>query len=146
MYFQLAPIDTKHFQSVDNEIDYDIEFSEDLTRMIVKVELANGITTSTLEKTLDSPNDLLTDYLGTYYSAELESEFQIILANNKLYFKSKGYSPSHLRIVGQDLFLIYPICADIYADKFEFVRDPEGRVVGLYRCSHRVRRLYFSKQ
>ncbi|MFQ4140861.1 serine hydrolase domain-containing protein [Chlorogloeopsis sp. ULAP02] len=146
MYFQLIPIDTNHFQSVDNEIDYDIEFSEDFTRMIVKVDIGNEIKTSTLEKMLDSPKDLLTDYLGTYYSAELESDFKITLANNKLYFKSKGYSPSHLRVAGQDLFLIYLICTDIYADKFEFVRDQEGRVVGLYRCSDRIRRLYFSKQ
>ncbi|BAZ22095.1 beta-lactamase [Kalymmatonema gypsitolerans NIES-4073] len=142
MYFQLVPIDTNHFQSVDNEIDYDIEFSEDFTRMIVKVDIGNGIKTYSLEKMLDSPKDLLTDYLGTYYSAELESDFKITLANNKLYFKSKGYPPSHLKVVGQDLFLIYLI----YADKFEFVRDREGRVVGLYRCSDRVRRLYFSKQ
>ncbi len=146
MRFQIVPIDTNHFQSVDNEIDYDIEFSEGLTQIIVKVDIGNGIKISTLEKMLDSPKELLTDYLGTYYSAELESEFQINLASNRLYFKSKGYLPSHLRVAGQNLFLIYPIYADTYADKFEFVRDQEGRVVGLYRCNDRVRKLYFSKQ
>lgn len=146
MRFQLVPIDTNHFQSVDNEIDYDIEFSEDLTQIIVKVDIGNGIKISTLEKMLDSPKELLTDYLGTYYSAELESEFKITLASNNLYFKSKSCSPSHLRVAGQNLFLIYPIYADTYADKFEFVRDQEGRVVGLYRCNDRVRKLYFSKQ
>jgi len=146
MRFQLVPIDTNHFQSVDNEIDYDIEFSEDLTQIIVKVDIGNGIKISTLEKMLDSPKELLTDYLGTYYSAELESEFKITLASNNLYFKSKSCSQSHLRVAGQNLFLIYPIYADTYADKFEFVRDQEGRVVGLYRCNDRVRKLYFSKQ
>ncbi|MDF5727435.1 MAG: serine hydrolase [Rhizonema sp. PD38] len=142
MYFQLVPIDTNRFQSVDNEIDYDIKFSEDLTRMIVKVDIGNGIETSTLEKILDSPEALLTDYLGTYYSTELESDLKITLANNKLYFKSKGYPLSYLISVGQDLFITYLI----YADKFEFVRDREGQVFGLYRCSDRVQRLYFSKQ
>jgi hypothetical protein len=61
---------------------------------------------------LDSPKELLTDYLGTYYSAELESEFKITLASNNLYFKSKSCSPSHLRVAGQNLFLIYPIYAE----------------------------------
>ncbi|ESA39133.1 hypothetical protein N836_02260 [Leptolyngbya sp. Heron Island J] len=147
MYFQLVPIDTNHFQSIDNEIDYDIEFSEDLTRMIVRVDSGNGIKAYTLEKMLDTPKDLLTDYLGTYYSAELESEFKITSANNKLYCKNKGCSPSHLRVVGQALFLVYHVNVDsIHTNKFEFVRDQEDRVVGLYRCCDRVRKLYFSKQ
>jgi CubicO group peptidase (beta-lactamase class C family) len=40
---------------------------------------------------------------------------------------------------------LIPIYADTYTDKFEFVQDQEGRVVGLYRCNDRVRKLYFSK-
>lgn len=148
LYFQLVPMDANHFRSFGNEndIDYDVEFPEDLSQMIVKVDLGDGIKTSTLEKLLDSPKEISTDYLGTYYSPELKSDFEITLANNKLYFKSKGYSPSHLRVAEQDLFIIYSIYDLMYVDKFEFVRDREGRVVGLYRCSDRVRRLYFSKQ
>ncbi|OYD86823.1 penicillin-binding protein [Nostoc sp. 'Peltigera membranacea cyanobiont' 213] len=145
MHFPFVPIDTKHFQSADNEIDYDIEFSEDLTQIIVKVDIGNAIKISTLEKMLDSPKELLTDYLGTYYSTELESEFKIILASSILYLKSKGCSPSHLKVVGQDLFLTYLTYANINADKFEFVRDRDGQVVGLYRCNDRVRRLYFRR-
>lgn len=142
MYFQLIPINTNHFQSVDNEFDYDIEFSENDTQMIVKVDTGNGIIINTLEKMLLSPKDILADYLGTYYSAELESDFKINLTDNKLYYKSKGYPPSHLRSFGQNLFLIYLT----HVDKFEFVRDGENRVIGLYRCCDRVQRLYFSKQ
>ncbi|MBE8992298.1 serine hydrolase domain-containing protein [Nostoc sp. LEGE 12450] len=142
MYFQLIPIDTNHFKSVDNEINYDIEFAEDFTRMIVKIDIDNSIKTYTLEKMLDSPKDLWTDYLGIYYSVELESKFKITLANSKLYFHNKGYPPSHLRVAGKNLFLIYLN----HVDKFEFVRDREGQVIGLYRCCDRVRRLYFSKQ
>ncbi|MBD2534704.1 beta-lactamase family protein [Nostoc flagelliforme FACHB-838] len=142
MYFQLVPIDINHFQSIDNEIDYVIEFCKDSPEMIVKVNINNSIKTSTLEKMLDSPRDSLTGYLGTYYAAELDSSFKIILANSKLYIKSKGYPPFHLRVAGQNLFLIYLN----HVDKFEFVRDKEGRIMGLYRCCNRVRKLYFSKQ
>ncbi|MFN6567971.1 serine hydrolase domain-containing protein [Dendronalium sp. ChiSLP03b] len=142
MYFQLIPIDTNHFQSVDNETDYNIEFSEDINRMIVKIDIGDGIKTYTLEKILDSPKDILADYVGTYYSAELEYHFKINLVDDKLYYKSKGYPPSHLKVAGQNLFLRYLT----YIDKFEFVRDREGQIVALYRCSDRVRRLYFSKQ
>ncbi|MCW5318167.1 serine hydrolase [Nostoc sp. KVJ3] len=142
MYFQLIPIGTNYFQSADNEIDYDIEFSEDIIRLIGKLDIGNGIKTYTFEKILDSPKDMLADYPGTYYSAELEYDFKINLVNNKLYYKSKGYPPSHLIVAGQNVFLRYLI----YVDKFELVRDREGRVIGLYRCCDRVRRLYFSKQ
>ncbi len=142
MYFQLIPIDTNHFQSVDNEIDYDIEFSEDIIHLIGKLDIGDGIKTYTFEKILDSPKDILADYPGTYYSAELERDFKINLLDNKLYYKSKGYPPSHLIVAGQNAFLRY----FTYVDKFELVRDREGQVIGLYRCCDRVRRLYFSKQ
>ncbi|BAZ17063.1 hypothetical protein NIES4071_89410 [Calothrix sp. NIES-4071] len=119
-----------------------LEFSKDLTLITVKVDTNNGIITNTLEKMLDSPKDILADYLGTYYSAELESDFKINLVDNKLYYKSKGYPPSPLLSFGQNLFLIYLT----HVDKFEFVQDRENRVIGLYRCCDRVRKLYFSKQ
>ena len=87
------------------------------------------------------------DYLGTYYSTELESDFKITSENNKLYFKDKCCSLSPLRVVEQDLVLVYRIHEEnIHTNKFEFVRDQEDRIVGLYRCCDRVRRLYFSKQ
>lgn len=139
MNFQLAPIDTNHFQSVENEIDYDIEFSEDLTRMIVKVNTDNGIKTYILEKMPDSLHHILIDYLGTYYSNELESDFKISLEDSKLYFQNKYYPPSYCKNAGQDLFVID-------SDKLEFTRDSEGRVVGVNHCSDRVKKLYFSKQ
>jgi hypothetical protein len=139
MYFQLVPIDSTHFQSVDNEIDCDIEFPKDPAQMIVKVDPGNGIKVYTLEKMLDPLNDSLTDYLGIYYSVELEFSYEIYLEDHKLFVKYKGRLPFQLKSIGQDLFLVE-------ADKFEFVRDEQGRVISLDRCSDRVRRLHFNKQ
>ena len=114
MYFQLAPIDSTHFQSVDNEIDYDIEFPENPSQMIVKVDPGNGIKVYTLEKMLGYATDILADYVGTYYSAELEFSYKLYLEDNKLFVKYKGRSPFELRSIGQDLFLLE-------SDKFEFM-------------------------
>jgi CubicO group peptidase (beta-lactamase class C family) len=138
MYFQLAPIDSTHFQSVDNEIDCDLEFPENPAQMIVRVDPGNGVKVYTLEKMLSSATDILVDYVGTYYSAELEFSYEIYLEDNKLFVKYKGKSPFQLRSISQDLFLLE-------ADKLEFVRK-EGRVIGFDRCSDRLLRLHFSKQ
>jgi CubicO group peptidase (beta-lactamase class C family) len=139
MYFQLAPIDSTHFQSIDGEFDYDIEFPKNSTKMIVKVDPGNGVKIYTLEKMIDSGTDILTDYVGTYYSTDLEFNYEIYIEDNKLFVKYKGESPFQLKSIGQDLFLVEP-------DKFEFERDEQSRVIGFDRCGDRVRRIHFSKQ
>jgi hypothetical protein len=139
MYFQLAPIDSTHFQSIDGEFDYDIEFPKNSTQMIVKVDPGNGAKVYTLEKMLGSATDILADYIGTYYSTELEFSYELYLEDDRLFVKYKGKSPFDLKSIGQDLFLVE-------ADKFEFVRDKQSRVIGFDRCSDRVRRLHFNKK
>jgi CubicO group peptidase (beta-lactamase class C family) len=139
MYFQLIPIDATHFQSVDNEIDYDIEFPEDSTRPIVKVDVGNGVKQFALEKMSNTAPDLLTDYIGTYYADELDFSYQIYLSDNKIWVKQKGCLPFQLRSIRKDLLLVK-------ADKLEFIRDERGIVIGFDRCGDRVRRLHFSKQ
>jgi CubicO group peptidase (beta-lactamase class C family) len=141
MYFQLIPIDATHFQSVDGEFNYDIdiEFPGDPNQMIVKVDAGKGIEIFTLQKMLASTSQRLTDYIGTYYSAELESNYKVTLEDNKLFVKGKGYPPFYLRSIGQDLFFAEN-------DRFEFMRDANGFIISLDRCGNRVRRLHFTKQ
>jgi hypothetical protein len=139
MYFQLIPIDSTHFQSVDNEIDCEIEFPEDPTQMIVKVDFGNSIKIFTLEKMLDTATNLPTDYIGTYNAAELEVSYKIYLEDSKVWFSQKGCQPSQLKSIGQDILLME-------ADKFKFIRDDRGMVIGFDRCSDRVRRIHFVKQ
>jgi CubicO group peptidase (beta-lactamase class C family) len=139
MYFQLVPIDSTHFKSIDNEFDYDIEFPENRSQMIISVDTGNSFKVYTLEKILTSETDSLTDYIGTYYSAELESSHTVNLEDNKLFVNCKGYPPFNLRSIRQDLFLAE-------GDLFEFIRDEQERVIGFDRCGNRVRRLHFRKQ
>jgi hypothetical protein len=141
MYFQLIPIDATHFQSVDGVFNYDIdiEFPGDPNQMIVKVDAGKGIEIFTLQKMLASTSQRLTDYIGTYYSAELESSYKVTLEDNKLFVNVKGYPPCHLRSIGQDLFLAEN-------DRFEFIRDDNNLIIGFDRCGNRVRRLHFIKQ
>lgn len=140
MYFQLTPIDSTHFKSIDNEFDYDIEFPENPSQMIVSVDSGNGFKVYTLEKIFTSETDSLINYVGTYYAVELELSCNIYLEeDNKLFVKHKGKSSFQLRSISQDLFLLE-------ADKFKFKRNEEGQLIGFDRCSDRVRRMHFSKQ
>jgi hypothetical protein len=136
MYFQLAPIDSTHFQSIDGEFNYDVEFPDNSTQMIVKVDPGNGIKVYTLEKMISSTTDTLVDYVGNYYSAELEFNSEIYLEDNQLFIKYKYRSPFQLKSIGQDLFLLE-------ADRCEFERDEQSRVIGFDRCSDRVRRIHY---
>jgi CubicO group peptidase (beta-lactamase class C family) len=139
VYFQLVPIDYSHFQSADDALfKYNFEFCADTNKLDIKVDTCdlNGIQTFILKKMLIDDNESLTDYLGTYYSAELEFHCQVCLEDNKLFVKYKYHPPFHLKSIGQDLFLVE-------AAKFEFIRDEQGRVIGFDRCGDRVRRIHF---
>jgi Beta-lactamase len=139
MYFQLVPIDATHFQSVDNEIDCELEFTENPDRPLLKVDSGNGVKEYTLEKMLETAPDILTDYVGTYYADELEISYQLYLDDNKIWVKHKGIEPLQLKAIAKDLLFIK-------ADKFEFIRDDRGQITVFDRCGDRVRRLHFSKQ
>jgi CubicO group peptidase (beta-lactamase class C family) len=139
MYFQLIPIDSNHFQSIDGEFDYDIEFSDDLTKMIVKVDPGNGIQIHNLQKILTTVPIQLSDYLGTYHSEELDTIYLVTLEGDKLFAKVKNFLPLPLTYLEKDSF-------KDRGSRFEFVRDENNLVIGFDLCGTRVRRLHFIKQ
>lgn len=106
-YFQFVSIDSNHFQSIGDMYDYDVEFPIDSNQMKIEVDNldGNGLKVQVLQKMLTTASDRLIDYLGTYYSAELESSYNMILEEDKLFFKRKGYPPVHLKSIEEDLFL-----------------------------------------
>jgi CubicO group peptidase (beta-lactamase class C family) len=81
----------------------------------------------------------LVDFIGTYYSTELDFNYEIHVKSRKLIVKYKGHPLFQLRSIGKDIFFAQ-------GDRFEFVRDDRGTVIGLDRCSDRVLRLHFIKQ
>jgi CubicO group peptidase (beta-lactamase class C family) len=140
--FQLIPIDSNRFQSVGHQYyDYDVEFPIDSDQVKIEVDNldGNGLKVEFLQKMLSTAPDRLMDYLGTYYSDELESSYNMILEEDKLFFRHKGYQLVHLQSIEEDLFLAEN-------DRFEFIRDENDLVIGFDRCGHRVGRLHFSKQ
>lgn len=139
MYFQLAPIDSNNFQSVDNQIDCDIKFPDNRTQMLVKVNANKDIKIFTCQKMLGSISQELADYIGTYYSAELDCSYKLTLSEGKLYLKCNGNIPFDLKSIGQDLFFLE-------SDRFKFIRDDRAQIIGFDRCGDRVRRIHFSKQ
>jgi CubicO group peptidase (beta-lactamase class C family) len=138
--FQIVPIDSNHFQSIGDDFDYDIEFPPNPAQMIIQVDNGDGegIKIQTLQKMLTAAPDRSKDYLGTYYSEELESIYKVILEDNKLFIKDKNCPKIHLKLIEQDLFY--------GEDRFEFVRDSNDKIIGLDQCGTRVRRLHFIKQ
>jgi hypothetical protein len=77
--------------------------------------------------------------LGKYYSGELEIIYRIdLVENNELFVSYKNCLPLQIECIGNDLFLSK-------ADKFEFIRDRDGQVIGFDRCGNRVRRIRFNK-
>jgi CubicO group peptidase (beta-lactamase class C family) len=142
VYFQLMSIDSIHFESaVDAVFDYNFEFFTDPNKSSIKVDTCdhNGIQSFVLEKISINPHILLTDYIGNYYSNELEFGCKIYLDENKLYVKYKGSTPFQLKYVEQNLLLLE-------AAKIEFTRNEQEQIIGFDRCGDRVRRINFSKQ
>jgi hypothetical protein len=90
------------------------------------------LTVNTLIKKL--ANSRLIDYPGTYYSAELESSHNVILEEDKIFFRRNGYLPVRLKSIEEDLFIAEN-------DRFEFIRDENNLIIGFDRCGNRVRRV-----
>jgi CubicO group peptidase (beta-lactamase class C family) len=142
VYFQLRPIDSIHFESAaDAVFDYNFEFFTAPNKSSIKLDTCdrNGIQSFVLEEISIDPHILFTDYVGDYYSNELEFACKIYLEEDKLHVKYKGSPPFQLKYIEQDLLLLE-------AAKIEVVRDEQRRVIGFDRCGDRVRRIHFSKQ
>jgi CubicO group peptidase (beta-lactamase class C family) len=142
VYFQLIPIDSSHFQS-DSEAFFYYNFNfvtdNDKNRIDVDTYESNKIQAFILEKMSIDPHIMLADYVGDYYSVELEFACKIYLDEKQLFVKYKGSSPFKLKYIEQDLFLIE-------ASRFDFIRNKQEQIIGFDRCGDRVRQIHFSKQ
>lgn len=82
----------------------------------------------------------LAAYAGTYYSPELDIEYQIGVDQDQLNFVLKGEHPQELT----------PVLDGMYENTnwgvFEFERNPEGQVDGFLLHSGRVRNLAFQRR
>lgn len=93
-------------------------------------------------KPLDPKSTNLNDYVGTYYSPELETSYRIILKDNKLSTQHIRHDPTDLTSTGNDTF-----STDTwFMGRIEFVRDKDSRVSEMKVSSGRVKNVRFVKQ
>lgn len=103
----------------------------------------DGSTLSIFEKyeMTEVTNEELNEYIGTYYSPELEASYNITLKNGALV----GYHPRHGAIkmerIAQDKLL-----ADLPIVIAEISRNKVGEINGILVSNGRVRNMWFEKQ
>ena len=98
-----------------------------------------GIVNQAVKAASDSPAQLA-EYVGRYYSDELDANYTLSIAGNKLVARKK---------VGDELILS-PQFADVFgnSDKgisIKFSRGQNGRVTGFLLNTSRIKRLVFRK-
>ncbi|MFN2302992.1 MAG: serine hydrolase domain-containing protein, partial [Anaerolineales bacterium] len=120
----------------------------DGTIMGMKTITSSGDYIYKLVETAPETPNALTEFEGQYYSPELEIDWILSVAANHLIAKRRKYPDSQLTVLFQDTFrddweplmgypTTYLVC---------FVRDEEGKVIGLRVSGDRVRNIYFVKQ
>lgn len=83
----------------------------------------------------------LKNYVGTYYCAELECSYEIILRGQELYFISNKHNDARLTLMGNDHLLT----EHSFIDHLLIKRDAKNRIRGFELNSKRIMHLYFDK-
>lgn len=90
------------------------------------------------DKTLTTED--LKKYTGTFYSKELETSYQIILKNDKLFGYHSRFGEFEIQILKKDILSWSGMAISKYK------MDKSGNIVGLYISMNRIRNLWFEKK
>ena len=93
-------------------------------------------------KPLDIKSVALNDFVGTYYSPELETSYTIVLKDDTLTANHIRHEPVLLTPVGKDAFSTN----SWFMSRIEFVRDDNAQITGLKVSSGRVKHVKFVKR
>lgn len=81
------------------------------------------------------------EFCGTYYSEELETNYEVVMSNNRLMVKHPRLSDFSLSMSKKDGF-----SSSYWAfSSVDFVRDEKSQVVGFKASNGRVRNVFFEK-
>jgi hypothetical protein len=83
-------------------------------------------------------SEQLLEYVGTYYSEELDTKFILLLKDDRLYLKRRKFRNSRMIAREADLFI-----SSGY--RYKFQRDKNNRITGFTLTTGRVRNLKFIK-
>jgi CubicO group peptidase (beta-lactamase class C family) len=117
-----------------------------LAREVAEVLLADAFTEAPPEpqrrerperERRELSREQLTEYVGLYYSLELDVRYEVILEDDSLVLKRRKFSDRALTPTSEDLFE--------GGNRLQFTRDVTGRVDGFGLSTGRVRNLRFEK-
>lgn len=140
--FQIAPLSKTQFRSVDGPADIDIRFEkqDQNESMLIHVTMEGEKPVTFEAIQLVSPTSAqLVEYVGDYYSDELQFIYKLVLDDDKLFFRYKNAPKNHLSPTLNDMFRVR-------GDTIHFIRDDQNEISAFSLSSERARNIYFVKK
>jgi len=138
----LVPIDNNRFQMLDVNVDVKVKFEiANEKNMVLTVNNGNPIISESYIPLSDS--DIETkQFIGTYYSDELQTTYNIVIKNNKLIIKQLRIGEMNLMPIKQDVFSV----DKWFIDVVEFERNSKKEINGFRISNRRAKNIKFTKE
>ncbi|HWO00418.1 MAG TPA: hypothetical protein VNS63_14235, partial [Blastocatellia bacterium] len=138
--FQLVPMSATDFTVIGAPVKVSFEIAPDgSTKRMVVNEEGNPKPKVLEPVNAPAPTDLA-QYVGRYYSQELDTTYTFAVKEGKLVLQRKKFEDSYLSSSGPDNF------SDADLGTIKFTRDPGKAVIGFELNAGRVRHLKFARQ
>ena len=140
--FQIVALSKTQFRSVDAPFDTDIRFEKQHQnkplRIHVTMEGEKPVTFEAIQLVSPTPAQLA-EYVGDYYSDELQFTYKLVLEEGKLFFRHRNAPKKPLSPTLTDMFKVS------YAT-IHFTRDHQNKISGFTLSTERVRDIRFVRK
>lgn len=139
--YRLKPISEKEFKVGD--LEFVIEFRTGQLGVAESLLLHDGDDAREAKKSepFDHTKLELSEFVGTYYSDELSTAYQLVIENDMLIARHYRHPDIQFNPIKKDFFL----GNTWFFGQAEFVRNEKGEITGLKASSGRVRNVKFVK-
>ncbi len=142
MTFQIVPLSKTQFRSVEDPVDADVRFEkqdQDKPLLIhVAMEGEKPVTFEAIQLVSLTPAQLA-EYVGDYYSDELQFTYRLVLEEHKLFLRHRNAPKKPLCPTLNDMFTVR-------GTTIHFIRDHQNKVSAFILSSERVRNLRFVRK
>ena len=140
---QLAPIGGNKFQMLNVDVDLKVKFGKNKknkkTMTVIEDDLSPGEFV-TYKPANYTPKRLM-EFIGRYYSEELDASYTFRLENGKLFARHLRLDDAKLTAIKTDLFKTN----QWFFNQVKFIRDKKNKIVGLHASNVRVNNVWFKK-
>ena len=139
---KLVPIGKSKFKMLEVEVDLVAEFiykGNEITQMLVTIDDDAPIVMDAFETFSASSVDKK-DFVGTYYSPEIETQYRFYLENNELKWRHIRHGEYSVEFIGKNILQMIP------GVMIKAKRNSKDEVEGFYVTNGRVRNLWFKKE